>query len=306
MNQNSENKKIGILDWMIFFSIIILIIMVYVPPKVWAEESKYRQERRNRMKHIALAEDFYYELTGEYTTDINELFALVESSMDSLIADSTFTGTQNININLYQIGMKNEDNPELIDTLWMNLNKADRKQIKKDTNYIVTYKTSNKSYKINIDASFAERVDTSYSIPEKIKTKLEVTVHQVSLKNEINSTNIDTLWINDDNYKNIKTSSEFIAKYDTKIDTITSVQTDYLRRKFHLNMNEFIFCPISKNNIKKKKFILNIDKSNPKTPIFSIVSPLDKNDNELRYGIFRFKPGKKESIVGGVQSWAGN
>ena len=103
MNQSSENKKIGILDWMIFFSIIILIIMVYVPPKVWAEESKYRQERRNRMKHIALAEDFYYELTGEYTTDINELFALVESSMDSLIADSTFIGTQNININLYQL-----------------------------------------------------------------------------------------------------------------------------------------------------------------------------------------------------------
>ena len=34
--------------------------------------------------------------------------------------------------------------------------------------------------------------------------------------------------------------------------------------------------------------------------------PLDENDNELRYGIFRFKPGKKESIVGGVQSWAGN
>ena len=202
--------------------------------------------------------------------------------------------------------MKNKDNPELIDTLWMNLNKVGRKQIKKDTNYIVTYKTSNKSYKINIDASFAERVDTSYSIPEKIKTKLEVTVHQVSLKNEINSTNIDTLWINDDNYKNIKTSSEFIAKHDTKIDTITSVKTDYLRRKFHLNMNEFIFCPISKNNIKKKKFILNIDKSNPKTPIFSIVSPLDENDNELRYGIFRFKPGKKESIVGGVKSWAGN
>ena len=134
--KNKTERKIGILDWMIFFSIIILIIMVYVPQKVWEEESEYRQERRNRMKHIALAEDFYYELTGKYTTDINELFALVESSMDSLIADSTFTGTQNININLYQIGMKNEDNPELIDTLWMNLNKADRKQIKKDTNYI--------------------------------------------------------------------------------------------------------------------------------------------------------------------------
>ena len=49
-----------------------------------------------------------------------------------------------------------------------------------------------------------------------------------------------------------KVSSEFIAKYDTKIDTITSVQTDYLRRKFHLDKNEFIFCPISKNNLNKR------------------------------------------------------
>ena len=64
--------------------------------------------------------------------------------------------------------------------------------------------------------------------------------------------------------------------------------------------------PNIKNNINKKKFILNIDKSDPKTPLFSIISPLDENDNELRYGIFRFKPGKKESIIGGVQSWAGN
>ena len=262
MNKNSENKKIGILDWMIFFSIIILIIMVYAPQKVWAEESEYRQERRNRMKHIALAEEFYYELTGEYTTDINELFSLVESSMDSLIADSTFIGTQYVNIN-------------------------------------------NKNYKINIDASFAERVDTSYSIPEKMKTKLNVTVHQVGLRNELNSDIVDTLWVNDDNFKNIKASSEFVAKYDTKIEEITSVETNYLRRKFHLE-NNFIFCPISKNNINKKKFILNIDKSDPKKPVFSIISPLDENDNELRYGIFRFKPGKKESIIGGVQSWAGN
>ena len=38
MNKNSENTKIGILDWMIFFSIIVLIVMVYAPQKVWEEE----------------------------------------------------------------------------------------------------------------------------------------------------------------------------------------------------------------------------------------------------------------------------
>ena len=79
---------------------------------------------------------------------------------------------------------------------------------------------------------------------------------------------------------------------------------NFLRRKFHLNP-DFIYCPISKNNFDKEKFILNIDESDPSAPIFTIESPLNSEDNELRYGIFRYKPGKKESIVGGVKSWAG-
>ena len=261
MKQNSDNKKIGILDWLIFFAIIILIVMVYTPQLVWEEESKYRNERRARMKHIALAEEFYYELTGEYTTDITELFSLVESSMDSLIADSTFIGTQTVNLN-------------------------------------------NKVYSINIDASFAERVDTSYSVPEKVRKDFEVVIHQIGYKNESDPDLIDTLWVNNEKLNDLKMADDFVRVYNTKTEKRTSVETNYLRRKFHLE-NEFIFCPISKNNLKKKKFILNIDDSNPKAPIFSIESPLDKNDNELRYGIFRFRPGKKESIVGGVQSWAG-
>ena len=261
MNQISDNKKIGILDWLIFFSIIILIIMVYFPQKVWTEESQYRSERRARMKHIALAEEFYYELTGNYTTDVVELFSLVEASMDSLIADSTFTGTQTVRIN-------------------------------------------KKNYSVSLDASFAERVDTSYSIPEKMKTEFEVTIYQVGFKNENDPNLIDTLWVNKDKLSNIKTMDDFVEVYNSKIEKRVSVETNYLRRKFHLE-NDFIYCPISKNNIDKKKFILSIDDSNPKVPVFSIESPLDKNDNELRYGIFRYRPGKKESIVGGVQSWAG-
>ena len=59
MKEMSDSKKIAILDWLIFFSIIMLIIMVYLPQKVWEEESKYRSERRARMKHIALAEEFF-------------------------------------------------------------------------------------------------------------------------------------------------------------------------------------------------------------------------------------------------------
>ena len=181
--------------------------MVYLPQKVWEEESKYRSERRARMKHIALAEEFFYELTGEYTTDINELFSLVEASMDSLIADSTFTGTQNVILN-------------------------------------------NKNYSINIDASFAERVDTSYSIPEKIKTEFDVTLHQVGFVNENDPSLTDTLWLNDGKLEEVKYSDDFVEFLIPKLKG-EFIETDYLRRKFHLE-NNFIYCPISKIILKRK------------------------------------------------------
>ena len=73
--------------------------MVYVPQNIWAEEEKHKNNRRKKMEIISDAEDFYFELTGKYTTNVKELFLLVESAMDSLIADSTFIGKQKININ---------------------------------------------------------------------------------------------------------------------------------------------------------------------------------------------------------------
>ena len=104
---NKYDKKIGILDWSIFFAIIILITMVYVPLNVWAEENHYKEMRRSRMKYIASAEEFFYELTGRYTTNVDELFQLVEAAMDSLISDSTFTVKQviNLNNNVYEVMM---------------------------------------------------------------------------------------------------------------------------------------------------------------------------------------------------------
>ena len=38
--------------------------------------------------------------------------------------------------------------------------------------------------------------------------------------------------------------------------------------------------------------------------VFKITSPLSDDDKELRYGIFRYNPGKEEYILGGVKSWA--
>ena len=283
------SKQIGALDWFIFFSIIILITVVYVPLSVWDEENYYKKIRRERMKYIANAEDFYYELTGAYTTNISELTSLVEAAMDSLIADSTFIGKQNINLN-------------------------------------------DKAYEVMMDESFHTRVDTTFSHPEIIKATTIDTLYKIGVMNEDNASLVDTLWTNTANFNNYKNSPNYMAQYVThyengmglvidvneydsnihasyspkkmKIAKRITKETNFIRRKFHLSP-DFIYCPISKNNYNKKKFILSIDNTDSSAHVFSIISPLTKDDNEMRYGIFRFIPGKSESIVAGEKSWAG-
>ena len=91
--------KIGLLDWFILLSIILLLLMVYIPSSIWIEEKRDRDESRFRMKAISNAAEFYKELKGNYTTNGEEIFALVEGAIDSLYADSLFIGEQEINTN---------------------------------------------------------------------------------------------------------------------------------------------------------------------------------------------------------------
>ncbi len=96
-NQNYE-RKISILDWGIIISALLLLLTVYLPQSIWLEEEQYKKEGRKRMSDIANAEDFYFEMTGKYTLDGKHLFELVEAAMDSLIADSLFTGKKIIKL----------------------------------------------------------------------------------------------------------------------------------------------------------------------------------------------------------------
>ncbi len=151
-SEEKYSKQITILDWVIVLSTFVLLIMVYIPQVIWEEEDEYRTESRRRMSIISDAEEFYYELTGSYTLDGIELFTLVESAMDSLQADSLFTGDQvihlpkksyNVNVEtgfdirvdttfsvaenlkrvsldtIYTVGMKNPESGG-IDTLFVN------------------------------------------------------------------------------------------------------------------------------------------------------------------------------------------
>jgi hypothetical protein len=108
MQDQNYIRKISILDWGIVISALLLLLAVYLPQSIWNEEKKFKKEGRQRMSDIANAEDFYYEITGQYTLDGKHLFELVEAAMDSLIADSLFTGEQIIKLgkNTYPVSME--------------------------------------------------------------------------------------------------------------------------------------------------------------------------------------------------------
>ena len=108
MHDQNYERKISFLDWGIVISAILLLLTVYLPQSIWKEEINFRKEGRHRMTAIANAEEFYFEITGIYTSDGEHLFELVEAAMDSLIADSLFTGEQIINLkgNTYPVIME--------------------------------------------------------------------------------------------------------------------------------------------------------------------------------------------------------
>ena len=93
------DKKINLLDWGIIFSTLVMLLMVYIPQIIWSEEDNYKKESRHRMSVISDAQDFYYEMVGDYTYDGSLLFDLVEAAMDSSLADSLFSGTKAIKLN---------------------------------------------------------------------------------------------------------------------------------------------------------------------------------------------------------------
>ena len=115
-------KDIGFLDWSIFISIIIMALMIFLPQLVWEEEDYYKSLRREKMDIISKSEDFYYQLMGEYTLNTKELFSLVESATDSVIADSLFVGKQTIYLNnkTYNVNIESGFHME-VDTTFSSL-----------------------------------------------------------------------------------------------------------------------------------------------------------------------------------------
>lgn len=170
----SRPTVILILDWLIIFAVLILMVVIYVPKSIWLEEESYLTESRRRLQIIQNAEDFYNSLRGHYTTDGFLLFQLVSQVHDSLIADSTFTGLQVVNIDgsPYRVTV-----PEMLG-VQMDTTFSVGRQMKQeilDTTYTTTrwnderaaYDTLFRAGSLSLaqamqDTAFREVVDTSY------------------------------------------------------------------------------------------------------------------------------------------------
>tara|TARA_B100000676_G_C18024199_1_gene814561 strand:+ start:831 stop:1616 length:786 start_codon:yes stop_codon:yes gene_type:complete len=178
VENKSFDKKISLLDWFIIFAIIIMFIMVYVPQSIWREEAEYKADRRNRMEILSNAEEFFYELTDEYTTDVKLLFSVVEGVMNEQISDSLFYGNQKITA--------------------------------------INEQGINKILDVNIERDFAIRVDTTFSISEQIKKVVTDTIYSIGMLNE--DSIVDTFEVQDiKKYKdNVKFVDVFSTRYEER------------------------------------------------------------------------------------------
>ena len=256
MHDQNYERKISVLDWGIVISAILLLLTVYLPQSIWEEEATFRKEGRHRMTAIANAEEFYFEITGTYTSNGEHLFELVEAAMDSLIADSLFTGEQIINL-------------------------------------------KGNTYPVNMERGFETRVDTTFSAPTDLYFSYEDTIYTVGLKNP-ESGGTDTLFVNVRDLARYQSDKYFQDIYNTDIVARTELRTDYLRKKYHLNLS-MLYCPLTND-----PYIFTVDSTNDEA-VFTVTSPLhilEEPYTESRFGVFIFEAGDHGYIRDSQKSWA--
>ncbi|UCH61868.1 MAG: hypothetical protein JSU77_08640 [Fidelibacterota bacterium] len=177
-----KHNSILMLDWLVVIVAIILIVVIYVPKRIWAEEERYQTESRRRMQIIQDAENFFNTIRGDYTTDGNILFKLISQAYDSLIADTTFIDFQIIDVDgsPYRVNI-----PEFL-SYQMDTTFTVGRQLRQevlDTTYTITLwndeRAANDTIFINgsvgfaqvkLDSAFREVLDTSYSTHNEVYT----------------------------------------------------------------------------------------------------------------------------------------
>lgn len=94
-----ENHQINAA--VIIVLVALFISVIYLPKTIWDEEADLRDAARFRMNTVSLAEKLHYQLAKEYTTDTEQLYLVVNTVRDSLLAAAqdtnySFYGDQRI------------------------------------------------------------------------------------------------------------------------------------------------------------------------------------------------------------------
>lgn len=88
-------------DWieiLIVLAIVFLIIAIYVPVAIWADEDSFEEMSHERMTNINNIERFYAQLTNSYNEDGYEAMHIINAVADSATADSNYVGEQKLNL----------------------------------------------------------------------------------------------------------------------------------------------------------------------------------------------------------------
>tara|TARA_B100000963_G_C22493212_1_gene610221 strand:+ start:66 stop:806 length:741 start_codon:yes stop_codon:yes gene_type:complete len=93
MNQQNKSDALEIL---IMLAMFMLVLVIYVPVAIWEEETYYEKESRYRMQNLNDIQSFFSRLTGKYTFSFPEALSVVNAVRDSSIADSLYSGKQNL------------------------------------------------------------------------------------------------------------------------------------------------------------------------------------------------------------------
>ena len=92
----NQNKLSDLLELAMVLAFLFLIIVIYVPVTIWAEEREFEKKSHFNMQNIYDIGMFYEQLTGSYSLNFFEAMNVVNSARDSLLGDSLYVGEQNL------------------------------------------------------------------------------------------------------------------------------------------------------------------------------------------------------------------
>ena len=87
-----------LLELSILLAVIAFLAVIYLPRMIWDEEEAVEVQSHFYMEHVYDVLSYYQKLTGERTADGQWALQVVNAARDSLTADSTFLGKQDIHL----------------------------------------------------------------------------------------------------------------------------------------------------------------------------------------------------------------